>query len=93
MRNEASSVLRGPILVDQDQLKEAYALLEEHRNQNAGSSKGVGSEKLSIEIELWDEQKYTLDNPDDCQIENRRKNPIIRITMRSFLFPSFSGKD
>jgi hypothetical protein len=74
--------------VHEEQLREAFALVDEMRLDDAAQSKNSLIENpASIRVELADGQKYTVDTPDDVlKLENKRRERITRVVIRSHTF-------
>lgn len=89
MKNEAKARLKGPLLINEEQLRKVYTLVDSMRKKDLKSStKGsLTYAPTSITIELKDDQKYIVDDIDDVfKIENRRNNAIFEISMRGSPF-------
>lgn len=89
MRNEASDQLAGPILVEENELRAAYALVEGIRlkNTDASTQGSPTATPSAIRIELADGQKYTVGTPDEAlTLDNKRKGKIVRVVIESWAF-------
>lgn len=80
MQNRAIGKLTGPLLVQPDQVRKLYLLVEEIRKSSSRADAYFSVGYRPATVFLADEQQYTVDTIDDIfLIENRTANPILKI--------------